>query len=196
MQPPPPTESPEFRAALREVAERVRHITAADTRLVALWADGAGTSTPPGHWNRIACGLLCKHGVDEGRAVEVLAVLNLALFDAGILCWRVKFEHWLARPHQMDPAILPLVSVPNFPAYPSGHSAFSGAAAEVLGHSFPTEREALTALATEASESRVAGGIHYPFDCQEGLRIGRWVGTRATRAWLDRKGGIAGPGRR
>jgi membrane-associated phospholipid phosphatase len=187
MRPPPRLDSPDFGDALQHVATRTREANVTDARVVALWADGVGTSTPPGHWNRIACRLVEKHRVDDRRALDVLALLNLALFDAGILCWRVKFTYWLARPHQMDPTILPLVSVPNFPAYPSGHSAFSGAAAEVLTHFFPAEAKRLAQMAAEASESRVLGGLHYAFDCEEGLRLGRWVGEYATRTWAGTK---------
>ncbi|HEV8472147.1 MAG TPA: hypothetical protein VGR82_05150, partial [Methylomirabilota bacterium] len=53
------------------------------------------------------------------------------------------------------------------------------AAAEVLGHFFPAEREALARMAQDASDSRVYAGLHYAFDCEEGLVLGRAVGRLA-----------------
>ena len=55
----------------------------------------------------------------------------------------------------------------------------SGAAADVLAHFFPGERDGLDRLAAEASMSRVYGGIHFRFDCDEGLKLGRAVARLA-----------------
>jgi hypothetical protein len=84
------------------------------------------------------------------------------------------------------------VPTPPFPSYVSGHSTFSGAAAAVLADAFgddtpvKTTSEAFpgmtrkfsgfTAAAEEAGRSRIYGGIHYEFDNQEGLKMGREVG--------------------
>ena len=80
-----------------------------------------------------------------------------------------------------DVQIFSVVPRPSFPSYVSGHSGFSGAAAEVLGHFFPDERAEVDRLAAEASISRVYGSIHYPFDCDEGLKLGRGVARLALR---------------
>lgn len=66
-----------------------------------------------------------------------------------------------------------------FPAYTSGHSTFSGAAAEVLAYLFPDQADTLRALAEEAAISRLYGGIHYRFDSEAGLEGGRSVGALA-----------------
>ena len=49
----------------------------------------------------------------------------------------------------------------------------------VLGRMFPAEADALTAMAEEAGMSRVYGGIHYFFDSQAGLALGRAVAAKA-----------------
>jgi hypothetical protein len=36
-------------------------------RIVAFWADGVGTVTPPGHWNNIAADEFVKHNYSEVR---------------------------------------------------------------------------------------------------------------------------------
>jgi DNA-binding Lrp family transcriptional regulator len=46
---------------------------------------------------------------------------------------------------------------------------------KILGTSFPSERERLDSLAEEAAISRVYAGIHYRFDSEVGLALGRTV---------------------
>jgi membrane-associated phospholipid phosphatase len=177
--PPPAVGSPEFAAALASVREYTRLASARHYSLARKWADGPGTATPPGHWNEIAADLIGRHGLDELESARVLALMNMAMMDASIVCWRAKYEHWLLRPPQADPTIVPSLPLPNFPSYPSGHAAFSAAAASFLAHRFPEEREELTRLAEEAARSRVVSGIHYPFDSDEGLRQGRRIADLA-----------------
>jgi membrane-associated phospholipid phosphatase len=105
--------------------------------------------------------------------------MNMALMDAGIVAWKAKFQTWLCRPSQADPSITLPVGLPPFPSYVSGHSAFSGAASRVLARAFPSRASAYDELAEEASQSRIYGGIHFPFDCAEGLRLGRLIGEEA-----------------
>jgi hypothetical protein len=95
--------------------------------------------------------------------------------DAGIVVWDTKYAYWLLRPSHADKVITTPVGLPNFPAYPSGHSGFSGAASEVLAHVFPADAVRLRAMADEAGMARMYGGIHYRFDCDVGLAQGRAV---------------------
>jgi hypothetical protein len=186
-EPPPAPESASFRSALAEVRTLASGLDERHGELVHFWADGVGTATPAGHWNEIAAELILSHDLSEQSAARAFALLNIALFDAGIACWKTKFTYWLARPHQMDPGIKPYIAVPNFPSYTSGHATFSGAAAEVLSALFPDEADRLQALAEEAALSRVYGGIHYPFDSDKGLEVGRRIGRLALA--LDQQSG-------
>ena len=72
---------------------------------------------------------------------------------------------------------------PPFPAYVSGHSSTSGAAATVLSAAFPGRATELTAMAEEAAVSRLYGGIHFRSDNEAGLVLGRRAGERAVRAY-------------
>jgi membrane-associated phospholipid phosphatase len=72
-----------------------------------------------------------------------------------------------------------LTGVPNFPAYVSGHSTFSGAAATILSHIIPSNAQKLENMAKEASDSRLLGAIHYRSDCEQGLILGKKVGSFA-----------------
>jgi membrane-associated phospholipid phosphatase len=177
--PPPPYDSGVFRAALAEVRRLSATRTREQERTAALWADGVGSYTPPGRWNKIACDLILKHRLNELRAARVLALLNAAVMDAGIACWETKYHYLLIRPYQADPAITTPVGQPNFPSYTSAHATFSGAASAVLGGLFPGEAASLNASAEEAAFSRVLGGIHYRFDGDAGLAQGRGVAQLA-----------------
>lgn len=177
--PPPAFGSQEFNAALSEVRAIADTRTAEQQRIAEFWADGAGTPTPPGHWNEIASSSIVSTRMNELRAARTFALLNMAMMDAGIACWDAKYTYWLLRPSQADPGIKLAVPLPNFPAYTSGHSTFSGAAAGVLGYIFPKQSAYFAGLAAEASLSRVYGGIHYRFDSEVGLVTGRSVADLA-----------------
>src|SRR5207244_10911326 len=140
------------------------------------WNDGAGTYTPPGHWNDIAGAYIRDARMSEVRAARAFALLNMAMHDAAVGCWGVKFLYFNPRPVQLDPAIKTVIGLPNFPAYPSGHSTFSAAAATVLSYFFPDASSSFVAMADEAGISRVYGGIHYPTDVQRGKEHGVRIG--------------------
>ena len=176
---PPAFGSREFADALAEVRLISDTRSAEQLRIAHLWADGAGTATPPGHWNAIAADLAERHALNEERAAEMFALLNMSLMDAGIACWDAKYAYWLLRPSQADPAITTPVGLPPFPSYVSGHATFSGAAATLLGEIFPASRRDIAAMADEAAASRLYGGIHYRFDNDEGLTLGRKIGALA-----------------
>jgi membrane-associated phospholipid phosphatase len=177
--PPPSFGSRDFLKALAEVRSISDSRTAEQIRIAEFWADGAGTVTPPGHWNQIAADLIARYHLSERRAAEVLALMNMALMDAGIACWDAKYTYWLLRPSQADHQITTPVGLPNFPSYVSGHATFSGAASEVLAAMFPAERQHLRAMAEEAAMSRLYAGIHYRFDNEMGLRVGRSIAALA-----------------
>jgi hypothetical protein len=175
--PPPAIDSPQFKAALAEVRRISDTRTPEQLRIAQFWADGAGTYTPPGHWNDIACGYIVERDLSELRAARALALMNMAVMDAGICCWDTKYAYWLLRPYQADPAITTPVGKPNFPAYTSGHATFSGAASEVLAFLFPHHKNEVRQMAEEAALSRLYGGIHFRFDNEVGLESGRGIGN-------------------
>lgn len=118
-----------------------------------------------------------------------MALLNMALMDAAIVCWDTKYFYFNPRPTQLNSNIKTLTGIPNFPAYISGHSTFSGAAATILSHIIPSRATAYDNMAREASMSRLYGGIHYRSDCEVGLEVGNNVGQFAVqRAMTDGAG--------
>jgi len=175
--PPPSTSSPEMRKDLAEVKQTTDHLSRDQLAIALKWNDGAGTATPPGHWNAIASTYVREARMSEVRAARVYAMLNMAMHDVAVGCWDTKMKYFNPRPAQLDPSIKTMIGLPNFPSYPSGHSTFSGAAATVLGQIFPQGAADFDAMADEAGISRLYGGIHYRSDIVNGKAHGKRIGT-------------------
>ena len=171
--PPPAYGSPAWRAALNEVKRVARERTPEQTHIAQLW----NSADPWERWNDVASTALLRHHASDADAARVLAVLNAAATDAIIACFDAKYHYWTIRPSQADStiALADSVELPNFPSYPSGHACSAGAFDAVLGHYFPQDRAEFTRIAEEQAMSRLWGGIHYRFDDDEGLALGRVV---------------------
>ncbi|MBT1704770.1 phosphatase PAP2 family protein [Chryseosolibacter indicus] len=174
--PPPSTSSEEMKKEVSEVKWYADNVTRDRLAIVHKWADGVGTYTPPGHWNDIAAEYIHDANYSEVRTARAFALLNTALHDAAVGCWEVKFYYFNPRPSQVDPSIKTCTGVPNFPAFTSGHSTFSGSAATVLSHLFPEHSEYFEKEAAEASVSRLYAGIHFRADIEMGMKHGKVIG--------------------
>ena len=178
---PPAVGSPAFSQALAEVKSRVERGGPAALERAKRWEMVTG-SLVAGFWDETAARLAAQHGLGGRQASRVLAATLGATWDANIACHEAKYAYWTPRPSQADPAIRPLVALPNHPSYPSNHACDSGAAAEVLAAYFPSYAGELRSMAREAGESRIDGGIHYRFDIDGGLAIGRAAAAAALAA--------------
>jgi PAP2 superfamily len=177
--PPPPVGSDQMNKDVAEVNNYVKNPSRENLRIVEFWADGVGTYTPPGHWDAIAAEDFIGQHYSEVRWARNMALLNMTLMDAAIVCWDIKYHYFNPRPSQVDPSIKTLTGVPNFPAYVSGHSVFSGAASGILGYLLPANASKYNSMASEAAMSRLVGGIHFRTDCETGLTVGNNVGNFA-----------------
>ncbi len=184
-EPPPAFGSEAWQRDADELVRVAETLTDDQVRIARFWADGSGTDTPPGHWTRIGLNLVARDGLSLPFAARVIAHTAVAQADAFIACWETKFFYWTGRPTALIKGFASTIGTPNFPSYTSGHSTQSGAAAVVLGHFFPHDAGRLHGMAEEAAISRMYGGIHYRFDNEVGLRIGREIGQRT----VDRAGG-------
>jgi hypothetical protein len=176
---PPSTSSPQFATELAEILNFSKNISREQMRIAHFWADGVNTFTPPGHWNYIAATDFVQQNFSEARWARNMALLNMSLMDAGVACWDAKYFYFNPRPSQINNDIKTVTGLPNFPAYISGHSTFSAAAATVLGYIIPANAVSYNAMAKEASESRLYAAIHYRSDCEKGLETGNKVGAYA-----------------
>jgi membrane-associated phospholipid phosphatase len=162
---PPALDSPTYAADYNEVkllGAAVGSTRSAEQSLIAqFWADGAGTETPPGHWNSIAQTVAASLGNTMEQNARLFALLNVAMADAAICAWDAKYAYASWRPVTAirngdadgnpatvaDPAWGSFITTPPFPSYVSGHSTFSAAAATVLAMFYGTDN---IAFATES----------------------------------------------
>jgi membrane-associated phospholipid phosphatase len=179
--PPPSTSSAQMKSELAEVKSYSDNATREQVAIAHKWSDGAGTYTPPGHWNDIAAEHIRDARWSEVRTARAFALVNMTLQDAAVACWETKYFYFNPRPTNLDPTSKTHIGLPNFPAYTSGHSTFSGAAAEVLAYLFPARRAEFESAAEEASMSRLYGGIHYRSDIQVGKEHGQRIGGYTVR---------------
>jgi len=176
---PPLTGSAQFKAETEEIYQIQKNLTRDQKAIATFWSDGVGTYTPPGHWNYIAASEFVQLGFSEARWARNMALLNMSIMDAGVVCWDAKFVYYNPRPMQMDSRIKTDIGLPNFPAYISGHSTFSGAASTVLAYIIPAKGQQFIDMAKEASISRMYGAIHFRSDCEAGITAGNKVGAYA-----------------
>lgn len=175
---PPAFGSPAYLAGLAEVRQISDTRTAAQLAIVDAWLDGANTITPPGRWNLIASDLATRNRLSSAEAARVFAVLNITMMDTHIACWDRKYTYWEARPWMIDPQITTPRGQPHHPANPSGHACAGGAGSGALAGLFPAKGDSLRALGDEQGFSTVLSGVHFRFDVDAGLRIGRAIASR------------------
>lgn len=154
--------------------------------------------SPPGHWMSIVGIAAKKAKVDFNTTVYAYTKTAIALFDAFIECWTVKYNYNTTRPETVinkffDPRWQPYLQTPPFPEYTCGHSTCSASAAEALtsvfGDNFSyadtTELEfgiqsrsysSFLAAAEENNWARFYGGIHFHHTCLVSTAYGRKVG--------------------
>lgn len=187
--PPPACDSAEVQAQLAQVRNFPRALNGANfnTNARALYWQTAEGVFPFAlvHLNRW---ILEDHlELDPPRAARAYALLGAVGYDAFIASQDGKYAYWYLRPAQLDPTLVPLFPAPNFPSYPSNHSTFSTARAEVLAYLFPDRADFIRALGKEAGDSRIWAGIHYEMDNQAGVILGKKVAQKFIE-WAQRDG--------
>jgi PAP2 superfamily len=213
---PPSLDSQQYADDYDEVKELGAAVgstrTEEQTEIALFWADGAGTETPPGHWNSIAQIIADERGNTLEQNARLFALLNIAMADAAICAWDAKYEFHFWRPVTAiafaEPELnwMSFIVTPPFPDYVSGHSTFSAAAATVLPLFYGTEDLPFTigsdflpgvyrsfptpiAAANEAGDSRVYGGIHFRTASEDGLQAGISIGEWTYAHYLQPKHG-------
>ncbi|MFJ7070407.1 vanadium-dependent haloperoxidase [Streptomyces sp. NPDC101115] len=223
---PPAYPSVRMTAAIEEVLDISANLTDEQKCIAEFWLND--DVTPPGAqqmWGRFVS---ARDGYDVDEDAKLFFGLNMAECDAAIGSWAVKLQYDFARPSTLVPYDRrgrrisswggpglgtvtmdgvdwqAYVAVPPFPATVSGHSTFSGAAAEFLrrftgtdafGDSFRFKAGASTVepgltprtdvvltwptfseAARQAGISRVYGGMHWSFDNEPGIEMGHRIG--------------------
>lgn len=159
--------------------------------IAKFWVDGYGSVTPAGHWNQIAIAAVQQAQLSDIKTLELFAQLNIGLADTFVATWDAKYHYWTMRPitaakKLLDIDLKPIILTPPFPSYPSGHAGFSACAAAILSHYFPDDAIKFNQMAEEAAMSRLYGGIHFRFDDDDGLTLGKKVAGE-TLSWFSNK---------
>jgi PAP2 superfamily len=153
--------------------------------------------TPPGHWLNIVNQITEKENSDYLTTTKAYTLTSMAMFDAIIGAWHVKYKTDLVRPityiqEYIDPEWEPILQTPPFPEYTSGHSATSASAAEMLTSifgdnyafkdntqlRFDLEERSFSSFKEAANQvnlSRFYGGIHYMQGVEEGGKQGTYI---------------------
>jgi membrane-associated phospholipid phosphatase len=134
---------------------------------IRYWDSGS----PSYRWNEIAF----KVATDSSSSVvteRMLALLNVAIYDAMVAAWNSKYKYNRRRPAEVETKLTPAVADPQSPSYPSEHAVAAGAAS--------------SEKAEECSNSRLLAGVQYRSDVVAGLQIGRQIaGLVIERAKTD-----------
>jgi hypothetical protein len=149
--------------------------TPEQTRIGIYWGyDGTpGLGTPPRLYNQIALTIAEQMRSDGVELARLLALVNVAMADAGLAAWQTKYREEVARPITAireaagydnpaihgDPEWTPMGAqasnkigpnfTPPFPAYLSGHAAFGGALFQTLRNFYRTDRIAFSFVSDE-----------------------------------------------
>lgn len=154
--------------------------------------------SPPGHWQSIVGIAAQKAKADLPTTVYAYTETSIAMFDAFIECWNVKYIYNTVRPETVinkfiAPEWQPYLQTPPFPEYTCGHSTCSSAAAEALTNVFgdnfaytdTSELEfgiqsrsyaSFRAAAEENNWGRFYGGIHFHPSCVISTEYGKKIG--------------------
>ncbi|MFN8511135.1 MAG: vanadium-dependent haloperoxidase [Thermomicrobiales bacterium] len=169
---PAPPDAATTRAELAELQALAAQRDNAALDLVNFWDSGS-----PGYrWDDLALSHTLAKGIGGGKAWRIMALLNVAIYDATIAAWDNKYHYNRKRPSEANPQLTTALPVPNSPSYPCEHSAAAGAAATVLSYLYPADAAIFEQGATEVGRSRQVAGLAYPSDVSAGFAIGRAVG--------------------
>jgi membrane-associated phospholipid phosphatase len=155
-------------AALKAIAAKR---TAADLARVRWWATGG----PAYRWNEIILDEMQENFVTLPMSARHLALFHAAVDDA--MAAAANYQGTANRSDEIDAALR--TAPRNGSPLPSQHAAAATAAAEVLGYLFPASAGKFTAMAEEAMQMRLVGGMEYPGDVSAGRMIGMQVAALA-----------------
>jgi len=179
---PAPPDQVTTRQELAELKTLAAQRNTQALKQIAYWDAGA----PNYRWLEITFAQMQKKPMTNPRFNRLLALLNVAIYDAMIAAWETKYTYNRPRPSASDTSLLTVIPPPHSPAYPSEHAVAAGAASAILAYIYPDDAQSFQALAEEAGRSRLLAGVNYPSDVKAGLELGRTVAAKViARAKAD-----------
>jgi hypothetical protein len=213
---PPPIFSEKVNSAIHtqamEVFSASQPLSKENQWIAEFWSDDVAglTVTPSGRWISIATQAIEQQCPSWPFTLETYLRTSIALNDALIICWYLKYNYNLERPQTyisrvIHPDWQSYMDAPPFPAYPAGHAMLSAAAAEALTGLFgdpftlcdathkgrkefagmPRTFPSFRAMASENSFSRLLTGVHFRIDCEEGMRLGTEIGKKVANLQIS-----------
>ena len=172
-----------FYQMVKQVYDVSQSLSDDQKSMATFWRDVPGATTP-GHWVSIVQQIIRKTGAAMDKGVLAYALSGAAMSDAAIACFKNKYQYNVVRPITYIREVMGYstwnshIGTPAHPEYPSAHSTLSTATAEVLqglfgnigsitDHTYdylgfaPRSFSSISAIGTEASQSRLYAGIHY-----------------------------------
>ena len=205
-----------FEEQAKIVADMAAKLTDDQKSMARFWDDGRGrTGTPSGHWMVIGFEVAKKKSLPGLDMFKMVAHEMMIVSDTFVGVWREKYKWMVERPvtvlQRSDSSWSSYLMTPAFPEYPSGHSAVSRAAADLLTAYFgdvafddpgygvteqsrrqfnvePRSFTSFRAAADEASDSRLYAGIHYPIGTEGGKIFGACISRGAIGETLANQG--------
>lgn len=174
VRPPSPPDQAATQAELQEVQAAVAERDEAALQQIAYWNAGA----PNYRWIEITLAQMQKKPLNNPRANRLMALLNVAIYDAMVAAWDAKYTYLRPRPNAANATLTTVIATPNSPAYPSEQAVAAGAASAILAYIYPDDAPSFLAMAEEAGRSRVLAGVNYPSDVTAGLELGRAVAAQ------------------
>ena len=196
--PLPPPYSTQVGSPYRQMVEEVynlKPLPGSEQEALALYFNdipgyGAGT-----HYQSVFSQVMHSINPQLDFYAESEAKVGIALAEAQINCWKIKYTELVDRPTRYIRNVLghtgwtSTIGIHPHPEFPSGHSqtggAFAGAMTSIFGSSYPItvhtydhlgkpsrSYASFSDMADSISMSRVYGGIHYKYTCQESKKQG------------------------
>jgi hypothetical protein len=201
----PYSENPnsDFYKMVHEVYDISQHLTPEEINIAKTWADVAGSYNSIGHYANIVTQLITNYNLDLPEAVVLYAKSGIAMNDAHIFGFKIKYQYNQLRPITYIRSVLgqnawnSVVPTPAHPEYLSNHALIGQSLAEVLKakfgnriHLIDRTNEALydtrtfnsiDAIAQEGAHSRILGGIHFKKTADLSLSAGAKIGRLVNR---------------
>jgi hypothetical protein len=111
-------------------------------------------------------------GIDESRNPDKARRILMAVADTEAVVVSSKRRFNRLRPSVVLPDIRPVVPVPPYAAYPSGHATQATVIAHLMAELAPKSARQLHALAAQVGRNREVAGLHYASDTDTGFSLG------------------------
>jgi membrane-associated phospholipid phosphatase len=174
VRPPAPPDQAATQQELAELAALAAQRDAQALDQIAYWDAGA----PNYRWIEITFAQMQKKPMSNPRLNRLMALLNVAIYDAMVAAWDAKYTYNRPRPSAIDASLMTVIPPSNSPAYPSEQAVAAGAASAILAYIYPDDAQTFQDLAEEAGRSRLLAGVNYPSDVTAGLELGRAVAAQ------------------